>query len=90
MGVYDDTFDSVEEAVEALKGAIEERDGKFVVGGELRKRLGRAGLVASNKNVSIGELIELHMEAESPSTKPTTIKTKRNISNKLRRVSIFI
>ncbi len=47
------------------------------IDGDLRERLGRAGLVASNKNVSIGELVELYMEAESPSMKPTTIKTKR-------------
>ena len=47
------------------------------IDGDLRERLGRAGLVASNKNVSIGELVELYMEAESPSMKPTTIATKR-------------
>ena len=43
MGVYEDEFDSIEDAVEALKGAIEERDGKFVVGGELRKAFKEAG-----------------------------------------------
>ena len=48
MGVYDDTFDSVEDAVEALKGAIEERDGKFVVDGELRKAFKEAGTNASD------------------------------------------
>ncbi len=31
----------------------------------LRERLGRAGLIAADKNVSSGELIELYMEAES-------------------------
>ena len=45
MGVYEDEFDSIEDAVEALKGAIEERDGKFVVGGELRKAFKEAGTV---------------------------------------------
>jgi integrase len=43
----------------------------------LRERLGRAGLIATNKNVSIGELVELYMEAESPSMKPNTIDGKR-------------
>ena len=43
----------------------------------LRKRLGRAGLIATNKNVSIGELVELYMEAESPSMKPNAIDGKR-------------
>lgn len=47
------------------------------IDGDLRERLGRAGLIASNKNVSVGELIELYMEAESPEMKPTTIQTKR-------------
>ena len=43
----------------------------------LRERLGRAGLIATNKNVSIGELIELYMEAESSSMKPATLDGKR-------------
>ena len=43
----------------------------------LRERLGRAGLIATNKNVSIGELVELYMEAKSPSMKPNTIDGKR-------------
>jgi integrase len=43
----------------------------------LRERLGRAGLIATNKNVSIGELVELYMEAESPSMKRETISGKR-------------
>ncbi len=43
----------------------------------LRERLGRAGLIATNKNVSIGESIELYMEAESPSMKPNTLDGKR-------------
>ncbi len=43
----------------------------------LRERLGRAGLIATNKNVSIGELVELYMEAESPSMKPNAIDGKR-------------
>ena len=44
---------------------------------DLRERLGRAGLISADKNVSIGELIELYMEAESPSMKHETISGKR-------------
>ncbi len=44
---------------------------------DLRERLGRAGLVSADKNVSIGELVELYMEAESPSMKRETISGKR-------------
>lgn len=44
---------------------------------DLRERLGRAGLISADKNVSIGELIELCMEAESPSMKHETISGKR-------------
>jgi len=43
----------------------------------LRERLGRAGLIATNKNVSIGELVELYMEAESSSMKANAIDGKR-------------
>ena len=44
---------------------------------DLRERLGRAGLISTDKDVSIGELIELYMEAESPEMKRETINGKR-------------
>lgn len=45
---------------------------------DLRERLARAGLIVSNKNKSIKELIDLYMEAEFPTMKPSTINTKQN------------
>lgn len=37
MSIFDETFENEEAALNALKEALEERDGKFVVGGDLRK-----------------------------------------------------
>lgn len=37
MSIFDETFENEEAALNALKEALEERDGKIVVGGDLRK-----------------------------------------------------
>ena len=47
MSIYEDEFESADAALDAIKSSIEERNGKFIVGGDLRKAFDNAGSNAS-------------------------------------------
>lgn len=44
---------------------------------ELRQRLGRAGLIAVSKPLTLAELIDLYLETEAPSLKASTLRGKK-------------